>query len=187
MCRFEDCTNKAVSANLCAGHRHHRDQHKALKPLRKSHPAEVTRQRNTDGEKRCPGCETWQAETNFRQNRNRDSIDGFDLWCRSCTTSRQRITKFGVTAEKYEEMLEAQNGLCALCLEPPGLRPMSVDHDHRCCPDRDRTCGDCVRGLLCHRCNLGLGQLRDRVDNFQRAIAYLEYFDVELDERARSV
>jgi hypothetical protein len=36
-----------------------------------------------------------------------------------------------------------------------------VDHDHRCCPSGAHSCGNCVRGLLCHHCNSAAGMLRD--------------------------
>lgn len=45
-----------------------------------------------------------------------------------------------------------------------------VDHDHSCCPG-ERSCGKCVRGVLCNNCNLGLGFLREQ--NIGRAVAYL--------------
>lgn len=66
--------------------------------------------------------------------------------------------RYGITAEDYEAMWLYQAGLCAICW----LRAkLVIDHDHRT--------GE-VRGLLCHRCNLGLGQLRDAPE---RAVAYL--------------
>jgi hypothetical protein len=46
-----------------------------------------------------------------------------------------------------------------------------ADHDHHCCPgqpkQRAKTCGKCIRGLLCFRCNTALGYIelyRDRAD-----------------------
>lgn len=35
----------------------------------------------------------------------------------------------------------------------------SIDHDHNCCPDTQITCGKCVRGVLCRKCNLALERL----------------------------
>ncbi|GGP31473.1 hypothetical protein GCM10010501_72640 [Streptomyces libani subsp. rufus] len=83
-------------------------------------------------------------------------------------------SRYGITAEDYEALLEAQGGACAICREPctTGNR-LSVDHDHECCPGR-RSCGKCIRGLLCTRCNPGIGYFRDNVELLRRAVAYLE-------------
>lgn len=68
--------------------------------------------------------------------------------------------RYGITPEQYDEMLEAQGGGCAIChrTEPMGKSEefFSVDHDHACCPGV-RSCGKCVRGLLCVRCNNSVG------------------------------
>ncbi len=96
--------------------------------------------------------------------------------CRSCDRDREMMRKFGISQRRYDELLNQQGGVCALCLEPPGRRALAVDHDHSCCPDKHRTCGECIRGLLCARCNTGLGQLRDRVDVLERGIAYLTLY-----------
>jgi hypothetical protein len=45
-----------------------------------------------------------------------------------------------------------------------------VDHDHRHCPGTEG-CRQCVRGLLCGKCNSGLGWIGDV--NIPRLLAYL--------------
>lgn len=65
---------------------------------------------------------------------------------------------FKITLEQYDEILEAQDGVCAICKQPPMLIRLSVDHDHKCCPGR-KSCGKCVRGLICQRCNAVLGYI----------------------------
>lgn len=66
---------------------------------------------------------------------------------------------YHITAERYLEMLETQGGVCAICQKPPGVKRLHVDHDHACCPRTSRSCGKCVRGLLCFRCNTVTGVL----------------------------
>ena len=69
---------------------------------------------------------------------------------------------FKRTTEWYEETLSSQGGHCALCEAKPSGRRFQVDHDHNCCPTdktHRKTCGECVRGLLCEHCNTELGFL----------------------------
>ena len=73
--------------------------------------------------------------------------------------------KYGITIEQYEEMLEAQGGVCALCHdECVSGRRLAVDHDHVTMR---------VRGLLCGRCNRAIGLFKDNVDALRRAAEYL--------------
>lgn len=82
---------------------------------------------------------------------------------------------YGITLAEYEAMLAAQDGGCAICGHvPSGDEPrLAVDHDHRCCPTKKKSCGACVRGLLCGNCNRGIGYFQDRADLLQRAAHYL--------------
>lgn len=65
--------------------------------------------------------------------------------------------RYKMTWERYSELVEAQNGVCAMCSNSPtAKRRLVVDHDHACCPG-NRTCGNCVRGILCLTCNVWLG------------------------------
>lgn len=85
---------------------------------------------------------------------------------------RRGLRGFGVTVERYEEMLVAQDGKCAICGGGPGRRRFDIDHDHSCCPG-DKSCGRCVRGLLCAKCNVGLGSFRDSAAIVDSAATYL--------------
>lgn len=57
--------------------------------------------------------------------------------------------QYNMTAEQYDKM--AKNG-CQICGDPATSVRLHVDHDHACC-DKDRSCGKCVRGVLCPKCN----------------------------------
>jgi hypothetical protein len=66
-----------------------------------------------------------------------------------------------------ESMLSEQNGVCALCPREISLDvPRSLHVDH--CHETGR-----VRGLLCHKCNPGLGQFEDDPERLERAAAYV--------------
>jgi len=70
-------------------------------------------------------------------------------------TLRKRLaTRYNLTLEAFQAILARQSGGCAICRTgtPGGSGTWHVDHDHACCPGR-RSCGLCVRGLLCASCN----------------------------------
>lgn len=80
---------------------------------------------------------------------------------------------FNLSLDDYNEMFADQGGRCAICGDPPSdARALAVDHDHSCCSGK-RSCGGCVRGLLCIRCNTALGAFRDNPKYLEAALAYL--------------
>lgn len=84
--------------------------------------------------------------------------------------------KYGITADKYDGMLAEQGGRCAVCGQTdPSGNALAVDHDHACCPGV-KSCGKCVRGLLCRHCNTALGLLRDDPKVVASAFNYLSDF-----------
>ena len=94
--------------------------------------------------------------------------------CRPCNEHRKWKTfivrTYGITAEDYYNMLAAQNNKCAVCEseEVNNSRVSSgklfIDH----CHDTGK-----VRGLLCSKCNHGIGLLNDDTALLQKAIEYL--------------
>ena len=108
------------------------------------------------------------------QKRYRDSAHGKQkrretyLRTRERRLAEERERIYGLTQAAYDAMLIAQNGVCAICLEPPKQRGqrlnLDVDHCHKTGK---------VRGLLCPLCNAGLGQFRDDPQRLTSAIHYL--------------
>jgi hypothetical protein len=87
--------------------------------------------------------------------------------------ARDLWQRFRMTLDDYEAQADEQGGLCLICRRPCPQGRLSVDHDRSCCPG-DESCGECVRELLCRRCNLGLGAFDDRPDLLRAAAEYLE-------------
>lgn len=89
--------------------------------------------------------------------------------------SRKRNLKAkGLTLEAYDALLKKQKGNCLICgvKESESKKRFAIDHDHACCPGQN-TCGTCIRGLLCQRCNLVLGLVEDQVPLLKAMAKYL--------------
>lgn len=92
---------------------------------------------------------------------------------------------YNLTIEQYDQLLDEQEGVCAVCGGPEtrvdyrtGLtKRLSVDHDHACC-DSPKSCGECVRGLLCSRCNVVLGLTNDDLELLAKLAHYVGGDDV---------
>ncbi len=103
-------------------------------------------------------------------------------WAERNPDEKQRASRrsylwsvYRLTPEAYDALLAAQGGGCAICgstVADLSARSLHVDHDHRCCPG-ERSCGECVRGLLCRPCNLGIAHFKDDPGALTRAADYL--------------
>lgn len=76
------------------------------------------------------------------------------------------LTKLGLTAEEYADMLKIQGGRCAVCL------CLFTGKHYKPYIDRNLKTGK-VRGLLCASCDTGLSRLGDSVAGLRRAANYL--------------
>jgi len=89
---------------------------------------------------------------------------------------QRRFRRRKLTESEYDALAREQNGLCAICAQPPmpryGKATLQIDHSHAT---------GMTRGLLCYRCNIGIGQLQDSPDLLRSAIAYLEAWNA-IDE-----
>ena len=91
---------------------------------------------------------------------------------------RRVESTYGLTPEQYDELLDFQGGVCALCQRARGAtKRLAVDHDHRQAMrdghDPKTGCPNCVRGLVCGPCNDVLGHFRDDIAAARRLMHYL--------------
>lgn len=129
--------------------------------------------RDDQGRKLCRVGNHWADESEFGFSAR--NADGLGYLCRKCARDKHRLENYGITWARYQEMLAEQGGGCAICGQRCATgRLLAVDHDRSCCPDYIKTCGKCVRGLLCGACNQGIGKLQDSADLLRRAAAYLD-------------
>jgi hypothetical protein len=138
--------------------------------------------------KKCTRCGEFKPRSDF--SKHAVAKGGVQSTCKPCSSIVARIRNkknplrhaeiqrnaklkaaHGITSSDYQEMLEQQNGKCAICgtTDPGGRMGLCgpvfhVDHCHS---------SGKIRGLLCHSCNVGLGNFRDSVTALANAIAYL--------------
>ena len=142
-----------------------------------------------DKEKWCPRCKAWLPLDSFGDKPSARSPSKKEPYCHECKkkyddalfqtekyrdkrNTRQRwynrFKKYGKTREELEALMEAQNHQCAICREP-----IAFADGPRCHVDHDHITG-VLRGLLCGRCNRGLGHFLDNVERLLAAVKYLQ-------------
>lgn len=122
---------------------------------------------SNDDSKECRKCLRFLPLDNFRfvniSANKKNSI------CRACRQIHRKILR-NANREDYENLLHEQNSACAICginAEEIG-RKLIIDHNHDTLQ---------VRGLLCWRCNSGIGFFRDEQALLAMAINYLRKHD----------
>jgi len=124
----------------------------------------------------CTECGEFKAAKEYQIERDVRSFGGVTMRskCRPCNEFRKYKgfikRAYGITWEDYCGMLDAQGGVCAICKDPDSgnIRTsgkLFVDHCHST---------NKVRGLLCSRCNHGLGHFRDDLQLLVNAMSYLQ-------------
>lgn len=129
----------------------------------------VKGKRSTMGRKGiCKACEAKRQLAAYHANPEPRKAK-----CRELSNLHQRRWNlkriWGLTPEQYDEILRKQDGVCAICGQPPsgkkGEKYLHIDHCHD---------SDVIRGLLCGNCNNGIGRFKDSPTNLRRAAQYIE-------------
>lgn len=142
-----------------------------------------------EGFRRCSLCGEVKPHDGFYKSQKRPQ--GLQKHCKVCSkaihdrwkeqnpgkiqehvANARRRKEFGVEPEQYRAMMEAQDGVCALCGQKNQRKnkdgshyALTIDHCHS---------SGAIRGLLCNMCNPLLGYARDDVSILKAAIVYLK-------------
>jgi hypothetical protein len=99
--------------------------------------------------------------------------------CEDCASRYRQWSRYyrsGFTPDRVSQLLDSQEGRCAICLEPFSETP-HADHSHKL---------GIKRGLLCHDCNVGIGLLNDSPATLLSAAHYLLTYHSRTGEYART-
>lgn len=138
--------------------------------------------------KKCKSCGETKPRDHFHLAKT--NADGYRNKCKSCEAEEHRKwrqsnperyreiyqranhksnlhSRFGITVDEYDQLVALSDGRCAICGESESRdRRLSLDHDHRT---------GRIRGFLCSRCNLVLGQVDDDKSLLLSAVEYLKF------------
>jgi hypothetical protein len=148
----------------------------------KKRPLRLSKDFDFSNGRPCCICLQFKARDQF--NKHSRQLGGLSAHCKECKKKyrptkeigrlkkleyRNRIN-YGLEPEQFEAMLIAQDRRCKICNEKDplgqwGHRVLNVDHCHKTGK---------VRGLLCVKCNHGLGNFKDTPTLLRRAADYLE-------------
>jgi Recombination endonuclease VII len=148
-------------------------------------------------------CEWTKPDSQFGTQRHRrqhekpcsDCLAAAAAYCRNRTaalraagkdTMRWRTiwSQYRLRRHDHEAILSQQENLCAICRTSAAVY---IDHDHACAhPGKGyQSCAECVRGILCNRCNLAIPILDD-IEWLKKALDYLGREDTaEVIRRSR--
>ena len=120
--------------------------------------------------KSCIKCgETKPLSEFYKHATNKDRKQSY---CKKCmietTSTRQYRVKYNMTREDRQNLIDQQNGQCAIC----GYFFKSEKHTHI---DHCHTTNK-IRGILCSYCNVALGFLKDSPEIIENAAKYLKKY-----------
>jgi hypothetical protein len=148
-----------------------RQCHKGYSRLKADKQREV-KEDLAKGLKTCGKCKKVKSVKNYHLDAN--NATKLTSWCKQCKKKYQKenieqikkttaLRRYGVSGKEYENLMSSDS--CSICKKffSRLVKPV-IDH----CHSTGR-----VRGLICYKCNLGLGLFFDDPKILKEAIKYL--------------
>lgn len=180
-CKFQDCDRPHIAKGWCIAHYQQVRASIPMFPAGERVYGRPSETRDHLNRKQCVHCEQWKPESEF--STRRASTDGLNYYCQECAYSKHLRRVYKLEPATFKRLFQLQGGVCRICSQALvlGSGKTVVDHDHSCCPGKV-TCGGCIRGILCSRCNTGIGFFSDNASSLRSAMQYLEEGVINLED-----
>jgi len=124
-----------------------------------------------DGNKKCISCGEIKSVSEFHFYKNRNKYHSLCFICKKekfkeYQKNTGRFKRYGITKEKYDEMVLVQNNKCYICENHQEV--LYIDHNH--------ITGE-IRKLLCRDCNSALGLLKENKKTINNMKKYIENYE----------
>lgn len=191
-CEFPGCINKVRARGLCYTHADQRNRGVQLTPIRPKLPRQRALELRAQGLGHCYLCDRNKDLSEFPWDHGRDVPHSY---CKRCKAIKRKAIQNNLTFAFVEALYKYQEDRCAICGsangEPgDGSDWLQMDHWGGCCArssKEDKTCGKCVRGLLCGACNSRLlswyEQAPDRLRTITEVNDYLTNWPAQVVRR----
>ena len=161
LCTADDCFDDHYAKGFCKRHYYQNKRGRLETSFKRG-----KYRYDSIGDRWCTYHEQYHDPVEFSSNSQMS--DGLASSCKEARKWQALTFRYGVTEQWFKKKLEDQNGLCAICLTNEATH---IDHDHMCCDSR-KTCGKCVRDILCMQCNARLFALETE-SWFESAMKYV--------------
>lgn len=138
ICKESDCIREVFSRQMC--------QYHYGVDYRTNGPAKTHAESRAEAEQRP----SWRERFPYKRVATCESQEPYGVWC--CRRHQRLAKKYHLSPDRLSELEAMQE--CNICGTERD-KGFSIDHDHACC-DRQGSCGECVRGVLCMACNIAL-------------------------------
>lgn len=158
---YADCVREVYCKGLCLAH-----YYRMSRNGDDFDRSPVNERGTTDEQGReCNNCLEYKPWSEFYRTKKTGQVNNREARCKLCQGVSKRAARYGATEEEILSLLSDAGGTCTICNN-------RFDNSRRAVVDHCHDSGN-VRGIICVKCNAGLGQFDDSPDSLREAIRYL--------------
>lgn len=176
-CSFDGCGRRVEARGLCKTHYGQFTKGEELQPIAVKRPYRKSEDILAEIATGFLTCNGWCGRKLPLDDYTKHAYDvgGYSQYCRECKRNKKLRENYGLSADDWDELFDSQGRCCRICRSTDSGGSWATDHDHNCCPTKSKSCGRCVRAILCAHCNKAEGFLSATPNPVETAIRLAVY------------